>query len=297
MSQKIRPRRSVLYVPGMNERALEKAKKLNIDVIIFDLEDSIAPNSKENARENICQAISAGGYRNSELIIRVNGLDTSWGQDDLHSAIAVKPDGIAIPKISQPSDLKQIESFFQNQSNHPIPPVWLMMETPHSMLNAGAIADCANDSNKLTGLVMGTNDLVKETGVSAGKERYALIPWIMNCVAAAKANNLAIIDGVFNDFSDAEGFRAECIQGMEIGMDGKTLIHPNQIDVCNEVFSPDDATVIWSQQIIDAYNLPENMDQGVIQVEGKMVERLHLEIAERIVKIAELIKNQDQQNG
>ena len=295
MFNKIRPRRSVLYVPGTNERALEKAKNLNVDVLIFDLEDSIAPQSKEIAREKIIQVVSAGDYGNSELIIRINGLDTPWGQDDLKAAITAKPDGLLVPKINQPTDLKLIERYYRNQFIHPNPPIWLMMETPHSMLNAGSIADSANENNKVVGFVMGTNDLVKETGVSANKERYALIPWLMNCIAAAKANNLVIIDGVFNDFGDADGFRAECIQGMEIGMDGKTLIHPNQIEACNEIFSPDDETVSWSQKIIDAYNQPENVDQGVIQIDGKMVERLHLEIAERIVKIANLIKQQNNQ--
>ena len=295
MFNKIRPRRSVLYVPGTNERALEKAKNLNVDVLIFDLEDSIAPQSKEIAREKITQVVSAGDYGNSELIIRINGLDTPWGQDDLKAAISAKPDGLLVPKINQPTDLKLIERYYRNQFIHPNPPIWLMMETPHSMLNAGSIADSANENNKVVGFVMGTNDLVKETGVSANKERYALIPWLMNCIAAAKANNLVIIDGVFNDFGDADGFRAECIQGMEIGMDGKTLIHPNQIEACNEIFSPDVETVSWSQKIIDAYNQSENVDQGVIQIDGKMVERLHLEIAERIVKIANLIKQQNNQ--
>ena len=295
MTQNICPRRSVLYVPGTNERALEKAKKLNVDVLIFDLEDSIAPQSKEIARNNVHEVVLNRDFGSSELIIRVNGIDTPWGQDDLNSAVAAKPDGILIPKVSLPGDVKSIEILFGNQLNHPNPPLWLMMETPHAMLNAGTVADCANETNKLTGFVMGTNDLVKETGVSASKGRYALLPWLMNCIAAAKANNLAIIDGVFNDFSDADGFRSECIQGMEIGMDGKTLIHPNQIEVCNEVFSPDVESVIWSQKIIDAYNQPENSGQGVIQIEGKMVERLHLEIAERIVKIADLIKQQDAQ--
>ena len=295
MFNKIRPRRSVLYVPGTNDRALEKAKNLNVDVLIFDLEDSIAPQSKEIAREKVIQVVSAGDYDNSELIIRINGLDTSWGQDDLKTVIAAKPDGLLIPKINQPADLKLIERFYRNQFIHPNPPIWLMMETPHSMLNAGSIADSANENNKVVGFVMGTNDLVKETGVSANKERYALMPWLMNCIAAAKANNLVIIDGVYNDFGDVDGFRAECIQGMEIGMDGKTLIHPNQIEACNEIFSPDEETVLWSQKVIDAYSLPENADQGVIQIDGKMVERLHLEIAERIVKIANLIKQQNNQ--
>ena len=295
MFNKIRPRRSVLYVPGTNDRALEKAKNLNVDVLIFDLEDSIAPQSKEIAREKVIQVVSAGDYDNSELIIRINGLDTSWGQDDLKTVIAAKPDGLLIPKINQPADLKLIERFYRNQFIHPNPPIWLMMETPHSMLNAGLIADSVNENNKVVGFVMGTNDLVKETGVSANKERYALMPWLMNCIAAAKANNLVIIDGVYNDFGDVDGFRAECIQGMEIGMDGKTLIHPNQIEACNEIFSPDEETVLWSQKIIDAYSLPENADQGVIQIDGKMVERLHLEIAERIVKIANLIKQQNNQ--
>ena len=293
MFNKIRPRRSVLYVPGTNERALEKAKNLNVDVLIFDLEDSIAPQSKEIAREKINQIVSAGDFGNSEKIIRINGLGTSWGQDDLKFAVAAKPDGLLIPKINHPVDLKPIENFYRSQFIHPNPPIWLMMETPHSMLNAGSIADRADENNKLVGFVMGTNDLVKETGISANKERYTLMPWLMNCIAAAKANNLAIIDGVFNDFSDNIGFRSECIQGMEIGMDGKTLIHPNQIEACNEIFSPNEETVKWSQNIIDAYNQPENSDQGVIQIDGKMVERLHLEIAERIVKIANLIKQQN----
>ena len=296
MIQRIRPRRSVLYVPGTNDRALEKAKKLNVDVLIFDLEDSIAPQSKEVARNKVFEVVSNRDNGSSELIIRVNSLNSPWGQDDMKSAVAAKPDGILVPKISLPSDFTLIESCLKSQTLNPNLSIWIMMETPHSILNADTIASCVNETNKLAGFVMGTNDLVKETGVSADKGRYALLPWLMHCIAVAKANNLAIIDGVFNDFSDADGFRSECIQGMEIGMDGKTLIHPNQIEVCNDEFSPDVETVAWSRKIVEAYNQPQNADQGVIQIEGKMVERLHLEIAERIITIANLIKQQDELN-
>jgi citrate lyase subunit beta/citryl-CoA lyase len=291
MTDEIGPRRSALYMPGSNERALEKAKTLPADALILDLEDSVAPAAKADARARVCAAVKAGGYGPRELVIRINGLSTEWGREDLDAALAAGPDAILVPKVSSAEELGSIRAAFAAAGAEGRAALWIMMETPLAMLNAGEIAAAARDRDApLTCLVMGTNDLAKETGASLGQGRFAMVPWLVTCVAAARAHGLAILDGVYNDFCDAEGFAAECAQGMALGMDGKTLIHPSQVAPANEIFAPAAEKVARARAIIAAFARPENQGKGVIEIDGRMVELMHLEIARRTAAIAAAIE-------
>ena len=276
-----RPRRSVLYMPGANERALEKAKALDADALILDLEDAVAPDAKVEARTRVAASVKAGGYGRRELVIRINGFDTPWGEDDMQAAIAAAPDAILVPKVRCGADVTRAAAMLAEAPPHT--KLWVMMETPLAMLKAEEIA---GSEPRLSCLVLGTNDLVKETGASSGAQRFALVPILSTAVLAARAHGLDVIDGVYNDFRDEAGFRKECEQGRMLGMDGKTLIHPGQIALCNEVFSPPPDEVAWSIKIIAAFALPENAAKGVITLDDKMVERLHLSMAMRVVAIA-----------
>lgn len=276
-------------MPGSNTRALEKAKSLAVDGVIFDLEDAVAPEMKEDARENVSAAVQFGGYDRTEVIIRINHLDTEWGESDLVAAMEARPNAILIPKVNGPSDVSRIAERFTAADLDGVA-IWAMMETPLAMLNAGAIASASQDVDiPLEAFVMGTNDLAKETGALIQPGREAMLPWMMTCVAAAKAFDLSIIDGVYNDFNDPDGFEAECKQARACGFDGKTLIHPKQIDGANTSFKPSDEDVAHAQAIIDAFSQPENADKGAITVGGRMAERLHLAMAERTLAIAAAI--------
>ncbi|MEE8098982.1 MAG: CoA ester lyase [Hyphomicrobium sp.] len=286
----VRPRRSVLYMPGANKRALEKAKTLPADSLILDLEDSVAPEAKAEARDSVCAAVKAGGYGHRELVIRVNAIETPWGMDDLRAAVAAAPDAILVPKVSQPGDIVTAAKVLGSVHAPGKTRLWAMMETPKSMLNAREIAALgAEPEHRLACLVMGTNDLLKESRARALHNRIAVVPWLAMTLVAARAFGLDILDGVYNDFRDDKGFREECEHGRTLGMDGKTLIHPSQVTPCNEIFSPTDEEVTWSRAIIAAFDNPENDHKGVITVDGKMVERLHLAMAERTVAIADAI--------
>ncbi|MGI9482034.1 MAG: HpcH/HpaI aldolase/citrate lyase family protein [Hyphomicrobiales bacterium] len=290
MTFSIRPRRSVLYMPGSNARALEKAKSLDADALILDLEDAVAPDAKELAREQVCAAVKAGGYGRREIIIRVNGPESPWGKADMEAACAASPDGILVPKVSSSDDIASAAGAMNGAGAGGDVQLWAMMETPLAMLNAGEIAGCANDAgSRLSCLVMGTNDLAKETGAQLGHGRFAMLAWLSICVAAARAHGIDIVDGVSNDFRDEKGFAGECAQGAALGMNGKTLIHPAQIGPCNDAFSPADDEIAYSRKIIAAFELPENQGKGVITVDGKMTELLHAEIAKRTVAIADAI--------
>jgi citrate lyase subunit beta/citryl-CoA lyase len=280
----IRPRRSVLYMPGANARALEKARGLPADALILDLEDAVAPDAKADARARVTEAVKARGFGPREVIIRVNAMETPWGPDDLEAAVAAGPDAILIPKVSRPDD---IVSAAETLAAGPAETrLWAMMETPAAILNSH---DIAAAGNRLSCLVMGTNDLLKETRARPDAGRLALVPWLSACVLAARANGLDVLDGVYNDFHDEAGFIAECEQGRTLGMDGKTLIHPAQIEPCNAVFSPSEAEFERSRAIIAAFERPENAGKGVITVDGRMVERLHLDMARRTVAITDAI--------
>jgi len=285
----IRPRRSLLYMPGSNARALEKARELPADGVILDLEDAVAPDAKAKAREQIIQALHQGGFGRREVIVRINGLDTPWWQDDLAVAAAL-PDAILVPKVSTPEPLREVAKHLVGIRAEARIGIWAMMETPLAMLNARDIAAAARDAgSRLSGFVMGTNDLAKDTRARLLPGRVPMLPWLMTCIAAARAYGIDIVDGVYNEIGNAEGFAAECRQARDLGFDGKTLIHPQQIAPCNEVFSPTAADVGWAQKIIAAFDLQENANKGVIQVDGRMVERLHADMARRTVAIAEAI--------
>ncbi len=288
----IRPRRSVLYMPGSNARAIEKARSLPADTVILDLEDSVAPDTKPAARKQVTDAVTAGGFGAREVIVRINGLDTQWWLEDLDAVAKCKPDGVLVPKISHPRNLEDVaKRLVDISADHKIR-VWAMMETPLAMLNAAEIAAAARDvETRLAGFVMGTNDLAKDTRAKITPGRAAMLPWLMNCVAAARAFGIDILDGVYNDLGNAEGFAQECAQARDLGFDGKTLIHPNQIEPCNAAFSPGADEVEQAKKIIAAFDLPENKGKGVIQLDGRMVERLHADMARRTVAIAEAIES------
>ncbi|MEM6615694.1 MAG: CoA ester lyase [Pseudomonadota bacterium] len=289
MSADIRPRRSVLYMPGSNARALEKAKTLAADSLILDLEDAVAPDMKEVAREQVRNAVIAGGFGHREIIIRVNGLGTPWGEADLDAAIMAAPDAILIPKVDDPKALEDINARLGDAKSA----LWAMIETPKAILNIGEIAAIAEKGIPLKAFVLGTNDLAKETGARLTPGRPAFAAWLSMTVITARAYGVTVIDGVYNDFNDLDGFNAECIEGRDLGMDGKTLIHPKQIDIANDAFAPADAEVEFARKIITAFNEPENAGKGAITIDGRMVELLHRDMALKTVAIADAISAAD----
>jgi len=286
----VRPRRSVLYMPGSNARALEKARSLPADGVILDLEDAVAPDAKAEARKQVAEAVKAGGFGAREVFIRVNAIDTPWHAEDLNAAAHAAPDGILVPKISNPGQLEMLGQRLLDMGTDHKTRIWAMIETPIAIFNSQAIAAAAKDSEtRLAGFVLGTNDLAKETGARQVPGRWTMLPWLTTCVLAARAYGIAVLDGVYNNLGDAEGFVRECEQARDLGMDGKTLIHPNQIGPCNDVFSPGAEEVAQAKKIIAAFDLPENRDKGVVQLDGRMVERMHADIARRTVAIADAI--------
>ena len=287
----IRPRRSVLYMPGSNVRALEKAKTLHVDGVIVDLEDSVAPEAKETARKQAADAVKAGGFGGREVFIRINGVDSPWHADDLSAAARAAPDVILVPKVSSPDTLELIGRRLLDMGTDRKTRIWAMIETPLAIFNILSIAAEARDSEtRLSGFVMGTNDLAKDTRARLVPGRAPMLPWLSMCVAAARIHGIYILDGVYNDIGNADGFINECRQGVDLGFDGKTLIHPSQIEPCNTAFSPSPAEVEWARKMIEAFDLPENRGKGVVSIDGRMVERLHADMARRTVAIAEAIQ-------
>lgn len=285
----VKPRRSVLYMPASNERALEKAKTLAADVVVFDLEDAVAPEAKAQARERACAAVRSGDYGERELVIRINDPSTESGRADLDSVLQAGPDAVLVPKISTAEEVRDLDG--RLRAGGAPTALWLMIETPRGVLNAAAIADCARDpESRLACLVIGPNDLAKETGVAMMPGRAPMLAWLSHCVLAAKSAGLVILDGVYNDFRDTAGFEAECVQGRQYGMDGKTLIHPVQIEVANRVFGPSEEEVAWARRVLETFENPEHRDKGVVQIDGRMVERLHAEMARDVVAMAEAIR-------
>ena len=286
----IRPRRSILYMPGSNARAIEKAKTLPADGVILDLEDAVAPEAKADARRQVAEAVKAGGFGKREVFIRVNGIETEWHADDMHAAAHAGPDGIVVPKVASAEQLEMIGRRLLDMSTALKTRVWAMIETPVAVLNVQEIAAAAADSEtRLAGLILGTNDLAKETGAKFVPGRAPMTAWLATCVLAARASGIFILDGVYNDLSNAEGFVRECEQGRDFGFDGKTLIHPNQIEPCNEVFSPGAEEIAQARKIIAAFDQPENKGKGVVSLDGRMVERMHADMARRTVAIADAI--------
>ncbi len=287
----IRPRRSALYMPGSNARALEKARSLPADAILLDLEDSVAPEQKELARAQVCGAVKEGGFGSREVVIRSNGLDTEWGRADLIAAAAVGPDAVLLPKVSTPGDITRAAHALNEAGAPAQTRIWAMIETPAGILNVDAIARTAADpASRLAVFVLGTNDIAKETRARMVPGRAPMLAWLSQCVLAARAYGIDVLDGVYNQLADMDGLRAECEQGRDLGMDGKTVIHPNQIAVANEIFAPPPAEVDWATKIIAAFEQPENKGKGAISLDGKMVELLHADMAKRTLALAQAIK-------
>lgn len=286
MPQDSHPYRSVLYMPGSRPRALEKARSLPADALILDLEDAVAPAEKENARELVAKAVEDGGYGSRKLIVRVNGFDTAWGEADLARAARAQPDAILLPKVESPADIARAALLMADAGAEERVRIWAMMETPRGALNALAIAD---SHPRLEGFVLGTNDLVKDLGAAHTPDRLPLVASLGLCLLAARAAGLVCVDGVYNAFQDAEGLRAACLQGRDMGFDGKTLIHPGQVEPCNAAFSPSVAEVEEAEGIVAAWR--DGQGSGVVTVNGKMIERLHVDIAERVLAIHAAVAN------
>ncbi|WP_029075138.1 HpcH/HpaI aldolase/citrate lyase family protein [Kaistia adipata] len=284
----IRPRRSALYVPGANVRALAKAPTLGADVVILDLEDAVAPSEKGFARTRAAEAVAAFRQAGvaSEIVVRVNGLDTPWIADDIVVVGAAAPDAILLPKISSAVDLSRVRALVPTDVALPL---WAMIETPRAVLDPLSIALAGDERLPLAMLVLGLNDLARETGTRQVPGRAPMLPWMMAALAAARAAGIGILDGVFNDIADLAGFEAECRQGRDCGFDGKTVIHPKQVEGANAAFAPDAAEIAWASRIAGVFDLAENAGKGVVMVEGRMVERLHAEIAQRLLALAEAI--------
>ncbi len=273
-------------MPGANARALEKSRSLPADALIFDLEDAVAPDAKINARKQIIEAVAAGGYGNREILIRTNGLNTPWGYDDLVAVAKAGADAVLLPKVESAETVRQAEAVLESHGASDDLAIWCMMETPRGMLHAEAIADA---SPRLGGLVMGTSDLAKDLQAQHTAMRLPLITALGLCLLAARAARIAILDGVYLDLNDHEGFVDSCRQGAELGFDGKTLIHPKQLAAANEVFAPSEEELRLSRRIIDAYAEAEAEGKGVVLVDGKLIEKLHVDHAKRVVALAEAI--------
>lgn len=292
----IRPRRSVLYMPGANERALEKAKTLPADSLILDLEDAVAPEAKIEARERVCAMVKAGGYGPRELVIRINGMDTEWGGADLEAAVAARPHAILAPKVTHAADIRKLEALMLGAHAHPDLRLWVMIETPLAILNLHEIAAQAVGS-PLAGFVMGSNDLLKDFRADPMPDRANLMTTYTLAVAAARAYDLLVFDGVYNDIANTEGFAAEARQAKAFGFDGKTLIHPSQVEPCNAIFAPPADAVKQARDVIAAFADPANAGKGVLKVNGRMTELLHLVQAKRLVAVDEAIKTREAANG
>jgi citrate lyase subunit beta/citryl-CoA lyase len=273
-------------MPGVNARALEKSRALPADALIFDLEDAVAPDAKLTARNQVIQAVEEGGYGKREVMMRTNGLNTPWGYDDLVAAAKAGPDAVLLPKVESAEMVRQAESVLESHGAPSGLAIWCMMETPRGMLHAEEIADA---SPRLGGLVMGTSDLAKDLQAQHTAMRLPLITALGLCMLAARAARIAILDGVYLDLNDHEGFVDSCRQGAELGFDGKTLIHPKQLEAANEVFAPSEEELRLSRRIIDAYAAAEAEGKGVVVVDGKLIEKLHVDHAERVVALAKAI--------
>lgn len=281
----LRPRRSVLYMPAANERALEKAKSLPADAIIFDLEDAVAPDAKDAARTSAVLAAQSGEYGHRELTIRCNGLDTPWGSADIDAAAQSGAAAVVIPKISSVDQLNEIDARLEAAGAPNSMSIWAMVETPRAIFDVRDIAAHA----RVTVLVMGTNDLVKELRAEAASQRSALVPHLAQAVLGAREAGKIILDGVYNDVRDPDGFTQEAIQGRQLGFDGKTLIHPSQVDLANEVWAPSQSDIEYSQRVIEAFDDAVSHGKGVITVDGRMIENLHVDNARRVLAVAEAI--------
>jgi citrate lyase subunit beta / citryl-CoA lyase len=278
----VRARRSVLYLPASNARAIEKAKTLDCDALILDLEDSVAPESKQQARDQAVAAVNSRGFGNKEVIVRVNGRDTEWCEQDLQAFSTAAVDAILLPKVNGADDVVTYQKYFAASTGIRL---WAMIETAKSILHLEEIAAAAAHT-RLACFVIGTNDLIRELGSSSDPQRSGLVGLLSLSVVAARAYGLSILDGVCNQLDDDAVFEFQCRQGRELGFDGKTLIHPRQIERCNAVFTPDADAIEWAQLVVDAFDQPANATKGAIRLDGKLVERLHLQQAQRTLALA-----------
>lgn len=287
--------RSALYVPGSNARAIEKAKGLDADVVILDLEDAVAPDDKVRARAEVTAAVRHGGFGFRTVVIRLNHPSTAWARDDLLAAVEARPDAILLPKVEKPGDIMMVAADLASLGAPDELRIWAMVETARAVADCAALARTAADpASRLDVLVMGTNDLARETRVRVRPGRQALLPWLAGCVAAARCHGLDTIDGVYGRLDDLEGFRDECEQGRDFGFDGKTLIHPDQIADCNAAFSPSHDEIAWAQTVTEAFADPERARPGVMRLDGRMVERLHADMAQRTLALAAAIRHRNQ---
>ncbi len=286
MAATARPRRSVLYMPGANARALDKARSLPADALIFDLEDAVAPDAKALARDQAAATVRQGGYGKRELLVRINGLDTAWGMADLAAVAGLALDGVVLPKVESADTVQQAAAALAKAGASDRLALWCMIETPLGALHAEAIAA---SSPRLAGLVMGTSDLAKDLNAAHTRDRLPLITALGLCLLAARAYGLVILDGVHLDLADDDGFAASCRQGRELGFDGKTLIHPKTIATANTVFAPAADELGWARRIIAAHAEATAAGKGVVLVDGKLIENLHVAGARRLVALAEQI--------
>jgi citrate lyase subunit beta/citryl-CoA lyase len=287
MAPPARPRRSVLYMPGSNARALEKGKTLAADGLILDLEDSVFPDAKEEARDRVCQAIAAGGFGGREVLIRINGLGTAWGRDDIVAASSSGADGIVLPKINMAATVREAEALMEGAGAPATMALWCMMETPRGILRAEEIAGA---SRRLGGFALGMEDLAKDLHATHTGDRLPVITALGLCMLAARAAGIAILDGVHINLDDSDGLEDACRRGREMGFDGKTLIHPKQIDAANRAFAPSPDELDWSRRIIAAHGAAVKGGRGVVVVDGRLIEALHVAEAERLLAVAETIR-------
>ncbi|MFN0029067.1 MAG: HpcH/HpaI aldolase/citrate lyase family protein [Acidimicrobiales bacterium] len=281
----LRPRRSVLYMPAANARALEKARDIPADAIIFDLEDAVAPDAKPMARDQAVAAVTSGTYGGRELTIRCNGLDTPWGAEDLAAAAGAGPAAVVIPKVSGAPHLDEVSRHLDRAGASADTRIWAMVETPAALFN---VRDIAGHS-RVSMLVMGTNDLVKELRAQQVPGRAPLIPYLSMALLAAREAGVAIVDGVYNDVRDPEGFEVEARQGFELGFDGKTLIHPSQVEPTNRLWAPTEEAVDYARRVIAAFDEALAAGRGVVTVDGRMIENLHVDTARRTLAVADAI--------
>lgn len=291
MPADLRPRRSALFIPGENERALAKGRTIAADVLILDLEDSVAPHHKDKARDAVASLVAELTTGRREIVVRINGLDTPWIARDIAAMAAAGPDAILLPKASRTDDIRRIRAALAAAHAPKTMNLWAMIETPAAVLNASAMgAIAAMPAPALTCYVVGTNDLAAELGATIRPGRAALLPHLAQVIAAARAHDLAVIDGTFNDLDDGQGLDAECRLGRDLGMDGKTVVHPSQVAIANAAFGPSPGEIDWARRVIEAFAAPENAGRGVIRIDGRMVERLHERTARRLLALHDAIR-------
>ncbi|MER9234917.1 CoA ester lyase [Mesorhizobium sp. M0622] len=290
-TESYRPRRSVLYVPASNDKALAKIPSLACDAVVIDLEDAVASADKLSAREKLAAIFAGRSSRRCEMVVRMNALSSEWGADDLLAAAKCQPDAILLPKVDTPRDILEAGDVLDDNFAPEEVKLWAMIETPKALLNIGPIAELGRDpASRLVCFVAGTNDLVKDTGILATPDRRYLVPWLMQMVLAARAGGLDLLDGVFNDFREMDGFARECTEAAAMGFDGKSLIHPAQIEAANRAFAPSPEAMAEARAVKEAFALAENTGKAVIALNGKMVERLHLAQAEKLLAKAAAVR-------